>query len=398
MDLGLVPGVELDHLGVAAALEVEHAGVAPAVLVVADQGPLRVRRQRGLAGPGQAEEQRDVAALADIGRAVHREHALLGQEIVEHAEDRLLDLAGVARAADQELARDQVEHDRSRRVGAVGLRVGAQARQLQDREVGLEVRERLPGRRPEHVAREQAVPGGLGDHPDLKTVGRIGTGVEILNVQLAPERVGAGLGPEPRRGIRRHRLVDLAPVDLGLHLGPCDDEPVARRPAGVPSGRSTEGAAGHEVTLGAGDRELHQGRRRQIPANAPDPLEAELVEPVTADDRTGLLHDVCLPWRDPRDRHASAGFALSRHPARGPERGHQDTALSRERTARVRRTGPAPTSRSRVPGAARVTLRTMRRAPAAGSCAASVVIGRGRRWHGKDQPGARQEIIRCNLL
>ena len=60
VDLGLGLGGEIDHLRVAAALEVEDAVVAPAVLVVADQRPLRIGRERGLAGAGEAEEDRHV--------------------------------------------------------------------------------------------------------------------------------------------------------------------------------------------------------------------------------------------------------------------------------------------------------------------------------------------------
>jgi hypothetical protein len=59
-DLRLALLVEVDDLGVAAALEVEDAVVVPAVLVVADQLALRVGGQRGLAGAGEAEEERDI--------------------------------------------------------------------------------------------------------------------------------------------------------------------------------------------------------------------------------------------------------------------------------------------------------------------------------------------------
>ena len=55
---------EPDALGVAAAFEIEDAAVAPAVLVVADQPALRVGGKRGLAGSGEAEEERDVARRA----------------------------------------------------------------------------------------------------------------------------------------------------------------------------------------------------------------------------------------------------------------------------------------------------------------------------------------------
>ncbi len=61
-DQRLLVLAQVDRLGVAAAFEVEDAVVAPAVLVVADQRPLRVGGQGGLAGAGEAEEQGRVAA------------------------------------------------------------------------------------------------------------------------------------------------------------------------------------------------------------------------------------------------------------------------------------------------------------------------------------------------
>src|SRR5690242_221942 len=56
---------EIDHLGVAAALEVEDAFGRPAMLVVADERALTIRRERRLARTRQTEEQRRIAALAD---------------------------------------------------------------------------------------------------------------------------------------------------------------------------------------------------------------------------------------------------------------------------------------------------------------------------------------------
>jgi hypothetical protein len=48
LHLRLGVGVQVDALGVAAALDVEYAVLTPSVLVVADEGPMRVRGQRGL--------------------------------------------------------------------------------------------------------------------------------------------------------------------------------------------------------------------------------------------------------------------------------------------------------------------------------------------------------------
>src|SRR5690606_39422119 len=90
---------EVDGLGVAAALEVENAVVIPAVLVVTDQLALGVGGEGGLAGAGEAEEDRHVTVLADIGGAVHGGDALEGQQVVHHREYALFHLAAVPGAA-----------------------------------------------------------------------------------------------------------------------------------------------------------------------------------------------------------------------------------------------------------------------------------------------------------
>lgn len=78
-DLRLCLRREANHLGIAAALEVEHTVRAPAVLVVAQETAGWIGRERGLARAGKPEEEGDIAALADVGRAVHRKYALAGQ-------------------------------------------------------------------------------------------------------------------------------------------------------------------------------------------------------------------------------------------------------------------------------------------------------------------------------
>ena len=100
VDLRLGLRGELDHLRVAPAFEVEDTVVAPPVLVVADQPASGIGGQRGLAGAGETEEEGRVAVRTDVRRAVHRHHRLQREEIVQDREDRFLDLAGVARVAD----------------------------------------------------------------------------------------------------------------------------------------------------------------------------------------------------------------------------------------------------------------------------------------------------------
>mmetsp|Transcript_3001 Transcript_3001/g.5561 ORF Transcript_3001/g.5561 Transcript_3001/m.5561 type:complete len:365 (+) Transcript_3001:212-1306(+) len=94
-DLWLLVAAEVDGLGVAASLDVEHSVVSPDVLVVANEQALWVARKRGLSGSREAEEDADVAVFALVGTCVHRQHALLGHEVVEDCEDTFLHFSGV---------------------------------------------------------------------------------------------------------------------------------------------------------------------------------------------------------------------------------------------------------------------------------------------------------------
>ena len=105
-DLGFAFPAELDAFGIAATLDVEHAGVRPSVFVIADEGAIRIGRERGLARTGKPKEQGDVGFVIFIHvcRAVHGKHAHLGQVVVHSVEDRLLDLPRIARADDDDFS------------------------------------------------------------------------------------------------------------------------------------------------------------------------------------------------------------------------------------------------------------------------------------------------------
>ena len=137
-DLGLLFRRQVDALGVAAPFDVEDAVVAPAVLVVADQLALADRPRASSCRCREAEEQRRASGLP-VGRrrAVHREHAVLGHQVVHDREDALLHLAGVLGAEDDELAVLEAEVDAGRRGHAGGAAVGGKRAGVVDREVGL---------------------------------------------------------------------------------------------------------------------------------------------------------------------------------------------------------------------------------------------------------------------
>ncbi len=66
--------------------------------------------------------------LPCVGGAVHGQHFLLGQVVIEDGEDRFLDLAGIGGAADEDQLLAEVDHDEGFGIGAVQLRHGVEAR------------------------------------------------------------------------------------------------------------------------------------------------------------------------------------------------------------------------------------------------------------------------------
>ena len=281
VDLRLGLARELDHLRVAATLEVEHAGIAPAVLVVADQATVRIARERRLAGAGQSEEERGVAVLADVRRAVHREHALQRQGVVEDGEDRFLDFAGVVRAADEHDLLAEVDEDEDLGARPVLGRVALEVRRIDHRELGPMRRAlRRIVLRQEHVAREQIVPGELVDDANRQLVLAVGAGpgvedVEFLVLQIRHhvlvERVELGFV---------HGPVDVAPVHVPFARRLAHDELVVRRPSGVLAGLADEWALSGQNALTAAKSLLVQGGRVQVPVDASRTKNAKSFETV----------------------------------------------------------------------------------------------------------------------
>src|ERR1700682_3634745 len=114
----------MNALGIAAAFEIEDAAIAPTMLVIANQLPRGIRRQRGLASAGQAEEQRHAAIRADVGGTMHGHHVLGGEQGIEHGEDGFLHLAGIFGSSDENGALLEVESNAGLGTGAVFLGIG----------------------------------------------------------------------------------------------------------------------------------------------------------------------------------------------------------------------------------------------------------------------------------
>ena len=275
VDLRLGVAREADGLGVAAALEVEDPGIRPAVLVIAEQLAGAVVRQRRLAGARQAEEDRRAALGVQrrVGRAMHRHHALAGQDVVQVGEDRLLHLARVGRAADQHELLREVDGDHGLRSATVPGGIRLEARQVDDRHVRHVGRDLGAVRPDEQVADEQRVPRELGEHPRLDPVGRIGAAVEVLGEQLPALGMLQEVLAQGLELLGRDRAV-VVPPDLVLGAGVADHELVLGRAAGMAAGGGDDRAAAGELRLLAGQRLLVEARRLEIPVDGLEIAEA----------------------------------------------------------------------------------------------------------------------------
>ena len=183
------------------------------MLVVADQGAMRIGRERRLAGAGEAEEDRRVAVLAGVGRAMHRHDVLRRQDVVEEGEHRLLHLARIARAADQHDLAREVAGDDGLAARAMPLGIGAERRQIDDRQIGDEGGEILGRRTDQEIADEERMPGVFGEDARAQAQRRVGAGVEILGEQRLALGVGDEIGEQRVEMLDRHRVVVVPPDD-----------------------------------------------------------------------------------------------------------------------------------------------------------------------------------------
>ena len=239
-DLGLALARQPDDLGVAAPLEVEHAQIRPTVLVIADQRPLGVGRQRRLPGARQPEEQRRVAGAAEVGGAMHREDAALGQQVIEDREDRFLELAGVARAPDQDRPLAEVDHNERPGMGAVQRRIGVQLGSVQHGPRGRKSDEIGGAGAEEHVVHEQGVPRARRDEADAEAVIRVRAGEQVADEQLLRGQVSERGGLEPLEVLGSERLIHPAPRDVAARGGLAHEELVVGAAARVRRGHRAE--------------------------------------------------------------------------------------------------------------------------------------------------------------
>ena len=227
--------------------------------------------------------------LAHVRRAVHREDALQRHQVVHHGEDRLLDLPRVRRVADDAEPLIEVQRDEGVRRRAVDLRDALERRAADHGEVGHVAPVLLVGlQRNEHVPREEAVPGVLGDDPHRHPVVRVGADVAVLHEQVAPLQEALQAREQLVELVGRERPVVLAPPDVRLGGRLAHDELVVGRPRGVLAGVHDDGAVAGDRAFPAEDDLLVQRLGRQVPVHPAQVEQAVVVQPVVALERRGL--------------------------------------------------------------------------------------------------------------
>jgi len=137
----------------------------------------------------------------------------------------------------------------------VTLRIGAETRQVDDRQLGRESVECRTLRADQQIADEKRVPGIFSDDPRRQGVGRIGTANQVLNEQFLAAGVRQHIFAQGCEVLRLHGLV-VVPPDLRLGDGVTNHELVLRRTPGVLAGDRPQRALCGQLRLAAAQRLL----------------------------------------------------------------------------------------------------------------------------------------------
>mmetsp|Transcript_96836 Transcript_96836/g.145033 ORF Transcript_96836/g.145033 Transcript_96836/m.145033 type:complete len:388 (+) Transcript_96836:649-1812(+) len=318
VDQRLLHRVQVDHLGIAPALQVEHTVLVPSVLVVPDQEPRCVSRQRRLAGPAQPEEDRSVPGRAHRRRAVHRHDALQREHVVHHRERSLLHLPRVLSPRHHSKPTVHVHRHARLRPESLLLPLLEDRLAVDDRDVRLELRKLLRRRADEHVGAEVVVPRQLRHHTHRapRLLARAHKPVEHVHLLKAPQALGAAVEHLVERRLL-DRDVYVAPVHVVVGLTGVHDVPVlgaaARELAGVHQHRVVL----HDLALAAGQNLVTHVVVRHVPL-APGVLEEveeggsvhHLRDGVRLAELQSRLHDIVTGHMASSELHREVGLAL----------------------------------------------------------------------------------------
>ena len=207
------------------------------MLVVANEIARRISRKRRFPGSRQAEEERGIATLADVGGAVHAKDFLLRQHVIHHGEHRLLELAGVARATDQDHALGKVQHDKGAGARSVAGGIGLHFGSVQHREVRHEAVESGAVGADEHVPHERHLPRVWRYVTYRETEVRVGAAVQILHEQFRlPAEICLHVREKRVKMGRVHLAIHISPIHVVVGRRVANDELVLGGPAGVRCG------------------------------------------------------------------------------------------------------------------------------------------------------------------
>ena len=138
----------------------------------------------------------------------------------------------------------------------------------------------------EHVAGEEGVPGGLGDHPDGHAISGVGPGKAVLDKEVFALEIGQQPVLQRGKPLRFHGLVHRAPPDFVFTGGLPHDKLVVGGAPGMLAGAHHQRAQVGHAALPAPDDLLVQERCREIPVNKPRILDTVLFQAISAGELT----------------------------------------------------------------------------------------------------------------
>ena len=240
------------------------------MFVIADQSSLRIGGKRRLPRAGKAEEQRRVAILSLIRGAMHRQHALQRQRVIQNREDALLHFTGVLTAKDHHFARLEIDIDRglARQAGYARARLRLAA--VVDHPIRLaEICQFLLRRTNQHVPHEQRMVGTPANNADLQPMLRIPRRIAVNAIDVIPPRVQRDDGGvlQDREGLLADGDVDVPPPDVILGNGVLNDALVLRAAPSFLAGVGNQGPVVRDVVAGPLQRQVIDFRHAGVAIN-----------------------------------------------------------------------------------------------------------------------------------
>ena len=150
---------------------------------------------------------------------MHRHDALFGQQVVQEGEDRLLVLARVFGAADEDHLAVKVHRDHGLAAAVVLGRIGLEAGAVDDGEIGGEVFQRFGIGAAQHGADEKPVPCQFCHHPHIDRMFGVGTANEVLDEVILTLHMGDHVLIKRIKPFGRHLSVVFPPDAVGHAVG-----------------------------------------------------------------------------------------------------------------------------------------------------------------------------------